>query len=459
MDRHPRIQPALYSVAITGPFDNRGTSETPSRRRIFSCRPSGVADEEPCAQRIFSDLARRAYRRPPEGNEIAALLRVYREGRKDGNFEDGIELGIRALLTNPQFLFRIERDPAGLASGTAYRISGQEIATRLSFFLWSSIPDEELLAAAVQGKLRDPAELQRQANRMLRDPRAKALVENFAGQWLYLRNLAAVSPDARLFPDFDDNLRQSMRRETELLFQSIVQEDRNVLDLVRANYTFLNERLAKHYGIPDVYGSRFRRVTFPPGDPRGGLLGQGSILTVTSYATRTSPVLRGKWILSNLLGSAPPPPPPNVPALKESAATGKAMTMRERVAEHRRNPVCSTCHQLLDPPGFALENYDAVGRWRTAENGIPVDASANLPGTEPFNGPSGLRQAVLSRPEVFVGTMTEKMLTYALGRGLESYDAAAVRGIVQSAAKQDYRFSALVSAIVGSTPFQMRRTQ
>jgi hypothetical protein len=460
LDRHPRIQPALYSVSITGPFGGSGAAgETPSRRRIFACRPAVAAEEEPCAKRIFSGLARRAYRRAPTDAEVAALLRFYRQGRENARFDDGIEAGLRALLTSPHFLFRIERDPATAGPGTVYRISDVELATRLSFFLWSSIPDDELLTAAAQGKLRNPAELQRQTLRMLADPRAKMLVGNFAEQWLYLRNLAAVTPDARLFTDFDDNLRQSMRRETEMLFESIVQEDRNVLDLIRSNYTFLNERLAKHYGVPGIYGSRFRRVTFPQGDPRGGLLGQGSILTVTSYPTRTSPVLRGKWILANLLGTAPPPPPPNVPTLKEGAETGKALTMRERVAEHRRNPACAACHQLLDPPGFALENYDAVGRWRTTENGVPVDASGSLPGGKTFTGPGGLRDAVLSRPELFVGTLTEKLLMYALGRGLESYDAPSVRHIVQSAGAQDNRFSALVLGIVNSTPFQMRRTQ
>ncbi|MEO8592609.1 MAG: DUF1592 domain-containing protein [Candidatus Solibacter sp.] len=457
MDRHPRIQPALYSIGITGPFDPKGAGDTPSRRRILVCRPSTSADEEPCAKRIFTELARRAYRRPVKDTDVAALLRFYKQGRQTGAFDDGVELGLRALLTSPEFLFRIERDPAGAASGTVYRISDLDLASRLSFFIWSSIPDDELLESAAQGKLRNPAELARQTRRMLADPRAKTLVDNFAEQWLYLRNLAAVTPDVRLFPDFDDNLRQSMRQETEFLFESIMREDRNVLDLIRANYTFLNERLAKHYGIPDVYGSRFRRFTFGPGDPRGGLLGQASILTVTSYATRTSPVLRGKWILANLLGNPPTPPPPNVPTLKENPDPAKVLPMRERMAEHRRNPACAGCHQMMDPPGFSLENFDAVGAWRTTENGVPVDTSGSLPGGNSFDGPAGLRQAILNRPDVFVGTLTEKLLTYALGRGIEPYDAPAVRRIVQAARDDDNRFSAIVLGVVNSTPFEMRR--
>lgn len=467
MDRHPRIQPALYSISVAGPFGAGKPGDTPSRREIFVCSPASRSEELPCAKTILEKLATRAYRRPATAAELQTLLSLYKAGSSSdqpetaptGQFENGIELAIRGILTNPQFLFRVERDPAGLAPGAAYRVSDVELATRLSFFLWSSIPDQQLLDAALAGRLKNSDELARQTRRMLADERSKSLVENFASQWLYLRNLAAVTPDARLFPDFDDNLRQSLRRETELFFESIVREDRNVLDIIRADYTFLNERLAKHYSIPGIYGSRFRRVTFPPGDPRGGLLGQGSILTVTSYATRTSPVLRGKWILANLLGSAPPPPPPNVPTLKEDTGAGEPMTMRERVAEHRRNPACSSCHQLLDPPGFALENYDAVGRWRTSENGVPVDASGNLPRTEPFTGPAGLRKTVLSRPEVFVGTLSEKLLMYALGRGLEAYDAPAVRQIVRDAGRKDYRFSEVVLQIVHSTPFQMRRAQ
>ena len=368
-------------------------------------------------------------------------------------------MALRAILISPQFLFRIEQDPAGIAPNTAYKLSDTELASRLSFFLWSSIPDDELLTAATRGTLHQPAVLEKQVRRMLADDRSEALVNNFAEQWLYLRNLASVNPDARMFPDFDDNLRQAFRRETEMFFESIMREDRSVLDLLRANYTFVNERLAKHYGIPNIYGSRFRRVTFDKDSERGGLLGQGSVLTVTSYATRTSPVLRGKWVLANILGEPPPPPPANVPRLKEAADTGQVLTMRERMAAHRANPACAGCHKLMDPVGFALENYDAIGRWRTAESGVPVDSAGGLPDGSSFNGVTGLRDAILRRPELFVTTTTDKLLTYALGRGVEDFDAPAVRGIVRDARTQDYRFSAIVMGIVKSTPFQMRRSQ
>jgi hypothetical protein len=333
-----------------------------------------------------------------------------------------------------------------------------ELASRLSFFLWSSAPDDELLGVAIGGKLKEAAVLEQQVRRMLADPRSQALVTNFAGQWLYLRNLAAVNPDPRMFPDFDDNLRQAFRRETELFFESIVKEDHNVLDLLRAKYTFANERLARHYGIPNVYGSRFRRVMLGENSVRGGLLGHGSILTVTSYANRTSPVLRGKWILENILGTPPPPPPPNVPPLKDNIGTGKVLSMRERMVQHRVNPACSGCHQLMDPAGLSMENFDAIGRWRTrTEAGTAVDSSGGLPGGSTFEGMAGLRSALLSRPEVFVSTVSEKLLTYALGRGLEYYDAPAVRAIARDARSHDYRFSSLVLGIVKSSPFQMRR--
>jgi hypothetical protein len=386
-------------------------------------------------------------------------MRFYREAREQAGFEDGIEKALRAVLMSPRFLFRIEQDPTGIAPRTPYALSDLDLASRLSFFLWSSIPDDELLEAAIHGSLKQPAVLEKEVRRMLADPRSEALVNNFAEQWLYLRNLASASPDARLFPDFDDNLRQAFRRETELFFESIMREDRNVLDLLRANYTFVNERLAKHYGIPNVYGSRFRRVTFDEGSIRGGLLGQGSVLTVSSYATRTSPVIRGKWVLSNILGSPPPPPPPNVPPLKEAADSGKVLTIRERMAQHRANPACAGCHKLMDPIGFSLENYDAVGRWRTTDGGVPVDAAGSLPDGSTFTGVAGLRMALLRHPELFVTTTTEKLLTYALGRGVEDYDAPAVRGIVRAARGDDYRFSSLILGIVNSTPFQMRRSQ
>ena len=402
---------------------------------------------------------RRAYRRPVSDVDLQVPLKFYSEARAEGGFENGIEMGLRAILVSPEFLFRVEQDPAGVAPNTAYRISDLELASRLSFFLWSSIPDDELLDAAVRGKLRTPAVLEQQVRRMLADSRSRALVNNFAEQWLYLRNLDSTSPDMRIFPDFDDNLRQAFRQETELFFESIMREDRSVLDLLSANYTFVNERLAKHYGIPDVYGSRFRRITFEKDGERGGLLRQGSILTVTSYATRTSPVIRGKWILDNILGTPPPPPPPFVPALKESSGEGRTLSMRERMAEHRANPACAGCHKLMDPIGFSLENYDAVGRWRAAEDGKAIDASGGLPDGSNFDGVTGLQQALLSRPELFVGTVTEKLLTYALGRGVEYYDAPAVRKILAETRTNDFQFSSMILGVVNSTPFQMRRSQ
>jgi len=459
LDRHPRLHAAIYTVSIRGPFETQGAGDSPSRRRIFVCQPGKAGQEEACAKRIFSTLMRRAYRRPVADVDLQVPLKFYNQARTEGGFENGIEMGLRAILVSPEFLFRVEQDAAGVAPDTAYRISDLELASRLSFFLWSSIPDDELLDAAVKGKLRTPAVLEQQVRRMLADSRSRALVNNFAEQWLYLRNLDSTSPDMRIFPDFDDNLRQAFRQETELFFESIMREDRSVLDLLRANYTFVNERLAKHYGIPDVYGSRFRRVTFEKGGERGGLLRQGSILAVTSYATRTSPVIRGKWILANILGTPPPPPPPFVPALKESSGEGRTLSMRERMAEHRVNPACAGCHKLMDPIGFSLENYDAVGRYRAAEDGKPIDASGGLPDGSTFDGVTGLQQALLTRPELFVGTVTEKMLTYALGRGVEYYDAPSVRKILAETRTNDFRFSSLILGVVNSTPFQMRRSQ
>jgi hypothetical protein len=459
MDRHPRLQPAVYSVSINGPYDAKGPGDTPSRRRIFVCQPAKPGEEEGCAKRILAALMRRAYRRAVTDADLQVPLKFYKDARAGGDFEAGIEMALRAVLVSPEFLFRVEQDPANVAPNSAYRISDLELASRLSFFLWSSIPDDELLDAAVRGNLRTPAVLEQQVRRMLADARSRALVNNFAEQWLYLRNLSSMTPDMRLFPDFDDNLRQAFRQETELFFESIMREDRSVLDLLRANYTFVNERLARHYGIPNVYGSRFRRIAFGDDAVRGGLLRQGSVLTVTSYATRTSPVIRGKWILANILGSPPPPPPAVVPALKEHSVGGKVLTMRERMAEHRANPACSGCHQLMDPVGFALENYDAVGRWRTAEEGTPLDVTGSLPDGSKFEGVSGLQQALMSRPEIFLTTFTDKLLTYALGRGVEYYDAPAVRAIVRDAGSQNSRFSSFIIGIVKSTPFQMRRTQ
>ena len=459
-----RTQPVVSSLTITGPLAPGSIGDTPSRQRIFVCRPD-ASDEGPvtsdddarCARRILATLARRAYRRPVTDEDLEPLLSYYNEGRSDGGFEAGIDLALRGVLANPNFLFRIERDPAGVAPGTAYRISDLELAARMSFFLWSSIPDDELLGVAIQGLLGEPAALEQQVLRMLADHRSTALVDDFAAQWLHLRNVASTAPDSRLFPDFDEGLRRAFRRETELLFESVAREDRSILDLLNANYTFVNERLARHYGIPNVYGSRFRRVTFGPESMRGGLLGQGSILTVTSYPTRTSPVLRGKWILENILGTPPPPPPPDVPPLPENDKGGEALTMRERMAQHRSNPVCATCHAQMDPVGLSLENFDAVGRWRTrSEAGTPIDASGALPNGTQFEGAVGLRGALLSRPELFVNTVTEKLLTYALGRGLEYYDAPAVRAITREASHNGYRFSSIVMGVIRSVPFQMR---
>ena len=457
-----RYQPYVESVTIAGPYEASGArpvEETPSYARVFVCRPAGAvpADEAACARQILARLGRRAYRRPVTGDDVERLLTFYERGRAQGSFETGIEMAIRRLLVSPEFLFRIERDPDGVAAGANYRLSDLELASRLSFFLWSSIPDDELLDVAARGELADPAEFERQARRMLADPRSDALVTNFAGQWLTLRNAAAVQPDEDAFPDFGEGLRQAFRRETELLFTSVLREERSTLDLLAADYTFVNERLAQHYGIPNVRGSHFRRVALND-DARGGLLGHGSILTVTSYANRTSPVLRGKWILENILGTPPPPPPPDVPDL-ETAEGGAPLSMREAMEQHRANPVCASCHQLMDPPGLSLENFDAVGRWRDrSETKAAIDASGVLPDGTEYDGPSGLKAALLRHPDRFVTTVTEKLLTYALGRGVEYYDAAAVRSIVRNAAENDYRLSSLILGVVESVPFQMRRS-
>ncbi|HLF13189.1 MAG TPA: DUF1592 domain-containing protein [Gammaproteobacteria bacterium] len=452
-----RMGSYLLSVEISGPYDATGPGETsPSRQRVFVCRPPTPEDEAACAATVLATLARRAYRRPVTGADLEPLLAFYRDGRSRGGFDDGIQLALKRLLVAPEFLFRIERDPDDVAPSTPYRISDLELASRLSFFLWSSIPDDELLKVAEQGKLREPGEIERQLQRMIADARADAFVENFAGQWLFLRNLDAIVPVQSRFPDFDDTLREGLRQETELFVASVVREDRSALDLLRADYTFLNERVARHYGIANVKGSHFRRVTLSADNPRRGLLGHGSILAVTSYPDRTSPVVRGKWILENLLGTPPPDPPPNVPELTATDGAGSTLSMRERLAAHRADPACAGCHALMDPLGFALENFDAVGRWRTlGESGAPIDAAGTLPDGTPFEGAAGLRDALLSSDQ-FVATLTEKLLTYALGRGVEYYDMPAVRAIVREAAANDYRFSAFIVGVVQSPPFQMR---
>ena len=457
-DYNGRSLAAIFSVTVAGPYNPGGPGDTPSRQRIFVCRPSNASAEIGCAKNIIETLGRRAYRRQLTDTDREKLLDYYREGRKvAGTFEAGVEMALRAMLASADFLFRIERDPQG-SGGAVYQLSDVELASRLSFFLWSSIPDEALLQLAIDGKLRNPRVFEEQVRRMLADERSKALVDNFGEQWLYLRNLAAVTPDPKLFPDFDDNLRQAFHRETWLFFESIKNEDRSVLDLLNANYTFVNERLAHHYGLPNIYGMHFRRVPLPESSGRRGILGQASILTVTSYANRTSPVKRGKWVLENLLGMPPPPPPPNVPPLKENKPDGgKVLSVRERMVEHRANPVCASCHSVMDPVGLAVENFDAVGRWRTMEGEAPVDASGGFLDGSTFIGVDGLRQALLNHPDLFVTTFTEKLLIYALGRGLEYYDAPAVRAITRAAAAENHRFSSLILGIVKSTPFQMRR--
>jgi mono/diheme cytochrome c family protein len=458
-----RLGAHLLSIEIAGPYDATGHGESASRRRIFTCQPEKDAlgrrsaeREVGCAKTILSKLARRAYRRGVTDADVEPLMAFYREGKQAG-FDAGIERAIRRLLVSPEFLARVERDPAGVKPGQVYRISDRELASRLSFFLWSSIPDETLIALAEKKQLGDPATLAAQVKRMIADPRAEAFVRNFAGQWLFLRNLEAAVPVQSAFPDFDDSLRQAFRTETELFFDSIVRDDRSAFDLLRADYTFLNERLARHYGIAGIRGSHFRRVVLGPEAARSGLLGQGSILTVTSYPDRTSPVKRGKWILENLLGTPPPPPLPNVGELKPTGAGGAVLSMRDRMAQHRANPTCASCHSMMDPLGLALENFDAVGKWRTlGESATPIDVAGVLPDGTKFEGPAGLRASLL-RSNRFVATLTEKMMTYALGRGLEHYDAPAVRAVLQNAQRDDYRLSSLILGIVQSTPFRMRK--
>ncbi|MCY4660913.1 MAG: DUF1592 domain-containing protein [Acidobacteria bacterium] len=483
---------AVEQVAIGGPYAVEGPGDTPSRRAIFVCRPAAdaaadeepaaaAADEEPaaatageepaadaaidgdeeaCAGRILDRLARRAYRRPVDDGDVGALLDFFRAGRRDGGFDDGIQFALERMLVDPEFLFRVERDPEDAAPGTPYRLGDLELASRLSFFLWSSIPDDELLDAAAAGRLGDSAELERQTRRLLADDRSRALVDNFASQWLRLRNLESQERESADYPEFDENLREAFRRETELFVESNIREDRSLLELLSANYTFVNERLARHYGIRGIYGDRFRRVTLDPDHPRGGLLGHGGLLMVTSYPNRTSPVVRGKWLLETILGAPPPEPPPNVPGLPDRGEGGEPASVRERLERHRANPACAGCHAPMDPLGFALENFDAIGSWRaTSEAGRPIDASATMPSGEAFEGPAGLRRVLLGRDEDFAAAVTEKLLAYALGRGLEHTDRPAVRRILRDAAADDYRWSSIVLGIAKSTPFQWRRAQ
>ncbi len=452
------FSPQLTSVSVAGPFNVTGLGDTPSRKKIFVCAAHRAKDEEPCARKILSNLGRYAYRRPVTEADLKPLLAFYEAGRKEGDFNKGIEKALQAMLVSPDFLFRIERDPADAAPGSIHQVSDYEMASRLSFFLWSSIPDNELLTLAANDKLCEPEVLSAQVKRMLADERSKAFVSNFAGQWLYLRNLAQVRPDPDLFPDYDPALRDSFERETELFFEAVVRENRPVTDLLSANFTYLNQRLAKHYGISNIYGSQFRRVTLADSN-RGGLLGQGSILTVTSYPNRTSVVQRGKWVLENLLGSPPPPPPPNVPALEAHSKDGKELTMRQQMDQHRSSPVCSSCHSRMDPIGFALENYNGVGSWRDKDAGSVIDTSGKLPDGTTFQGPAGLRLLLMTKlRDEFIDTFSEKLATYALGRGLEYYDKPAIRKIAAEADKEGDTIPAFIQAIVKSQQFQMRRT-
>jgi len=446
--------PAVEIVSIGGPYGAPAVGDSPSRRRMFVCRPKTVAEEEPCARTILSTLAARAYRRPVTDRDLQPLLDFYSSARADGGFDAGIQRGVERILAAPSFLFRIEHEPAGAAAGTAYRLSDLELASRLSFFLWSSIPDDELRNAAARGSLRDPAALEQQVRRMLRDPRSSALVDNFAARWLELSKLPGVVPDTELYPEFDENLRDAMQQETRLFVGSQLRENRSVLELLTADYSFLNARLAAHYGIRNIYGDHFRRVTFTDAK-RGGLLGQASVLTVTSYPNRTSVTMRGKWLLANLLGAPPPPPPADIPALKEAGAEGQPRSLRERMEMHRSNPACASCHQRMDPLGFALENFDADGKWRTISDGAPIDPSATFPDGTRFEGVVGLRSLMVSHKEDFVRTLGGKLLAYAIGRGLDHHDMPAIRGIARAAGTADHSWSSIITAIVTSTPFSM----
>ena len=448
---------AVDTVSIGGPYSTDGPGDTPSRRAVFLCQPDRVEDEASCARTILSTLARRAYRRPATEDEIETLIGFYEQERSRAGFEAGIQSAIERLLMSFNFLFRIEEDPGDLEPGTVYRLSDLDLASRLSFFLWSSIPDDELLDVAVRGELTDPDVLKRQVLRMLADPRSRTLIDNFASQWLTIRKARTWQPDPAGFPFFEENLRMALIEETELFIDSQFREDRSVVDMLSANYSFINERLATHYGIPGVYGERFRRVTFDDGI-RGGLLGQGSVLMVTSYPDRTTPVVRGLWLLDNMLGMSPPPPPPNVPDLEASAEEGVVLSIREQMAVHRQNPACAVCHVRMDPLGFALENFDAVGRWRTEADGIPIDASAVFSDGTPIEGVRGVREFLLDHREDFVKSLTSRLLMYSLGRRVDFADNPAIRRVLRESADTDYRWSSIILGIVKSTPFQMRRT-
>jgi hypothetical protein len=466
LDNNPISQlqyyPAIGFFRISGPFNAQRPEDSKSLRKIMTCRPTSAAQEDTCAKQILSTLTRRAYRRPETAQDLEAMMSFYAEGRKSGTFEDGIELALRRLLASPQFLVRTEREPANVQTGKSYKITDLELASRLSFFLWSSIPDDQLITLANQKRLSNPTVLEQQVKRMLTDPRSKSLVQNFAQQLLYLRNLPVTSPDGRFYPNWDDELRTAFRRETELLFESIMREDRSVVELLTADYTFLNQRLAQHYGIPGIYGSQYRRVQLGPElDYRRGLLGQGSFLSITFQQNfRTSPVKRGVWVLENILGTPAPEPPPNVPTLEASTAgVTKVLTLREQMTLHRGQEPCASCHKLMDPIGFALENFDADGGWRTKQGGAGgsvIDVAAELWDGTKVNGPVDLRNALLHYSPAFVRMITEKMMTFALGRGVEFYDMPVVRSIVRDADKQNDKFSSIVMGIIKSAPFQMR---
>jgi hypothetical protein len=451
-------QPAINTVTIRGPYNPTGSGETPSRQRIFACHPQNASEEQACAKQVLTTLARRAYRRPVSDSDVAKLMPFYEQGRDNSTFEHGIQIALERLLVSPQFLYRIERDPKGATPGSTYAVSDLELASRLSFFLWSSMPDDELLNIAVAGKLKQPGVLEKQVRRMMADARSESMVTNFAAQWLFLHDVEVKEPDMFLFRDFDEGLRKSFERETELFLDSILRENRSVKELLTAKYTFLNERLAEHYGIPNIRGSEFRRYTFPEGSPRGGLLGQGSVLTLTSYSTRTSPVLRGKYVLENLLASPPPPPPPNVPSLStQGSKSGEELSLREAMVQHRANPACANCHARMDPIGFAMEHFDAVGKWRELDAGKPIDVSSKLTDGSVVDGMDGVKQMVLHDPARFAAAVAEKLTMYAIGRNVQYFDAASIRQIVHQAAANDYKFSDLVLGVTQSVPFQTRR--